>query len=299
MILADDARSKVRLEREQCSELVAHHRADGNAGPAGDHFADDRRIDRHAHQRRLALHHVERRLQRRQLDAQRRRIDRRRLRRRGHRRLELLPQRTDFLDQRAFRLPARFHRRQLLRRHRTVRFDRRQSLRMIHTHGRFTPQHALLHFKILQHATRILDRRRRRTLPKRQPRARRVEHADGLVRQLTIRQVAMRQTHGGFQPVVRDAHRVMLLEARHHAAQHQHARHFTRLVHLHQLKAPRQRRVLLEKLLVLAPRRRRDRAQLTACERGLEQVRGVVLASCTARTDHRVRFVDEQDDRHR
>ena len=39
------------------------HLADGNAGPAGDHLADDLRVDADAHERRLALQRVELRVE--------------------------------------------------------------------------------------------------------------------------------------------------------------------------------------------------------------------------------------------
>ena len=69
----------------------------------------------------------------------------------------------------------------------------------------------------------VLDRRRRRALAQRQPRARRIEHADRLVRQLAVGQVAMRQPHRRVQPFVQNPHVVMLLERRDDAAQHQQA----------------------------------------------------------------------------
>ena len=44
---------------EHGGDLVLQHLADGNAGPAGDHFADDLRVHADAHQRRFALQRVE------------------------------------------------------------------------------------------------------------------------------------------------------------------------------------------------------------------------------------------------
>ena len=55
--------------------------------------------------------------------------------------------------------------------------------------------------------------------------------------------------------------------------------------------------VLLEILLVFGPCRRGDRAQFAACQRRLQQIGGVVLPGLSAGADHRVRLVDEQDDR--
>ena len=42
-------------ERQHGLHFVLQHLADGNAGPAGDHFADDLRVHADAHQRSLAL----------------------------------------------------------------------------------------------------------------------------------------------------------------------------------------------------------------------------------------------------
>ena len=74
---------------------------------------------------------------------------------------------------------------------------------------------------------------------------------------------------------------------------------FGRLLDLDELEAARERGILLEVLLVLGPRGRRDGAQLAARERRLEQVGRVALTGRAARADHRVRFVDEEDDRRR
>ena len=69
------------------------------------------------------------------------------------------------------------------------------------------------------------------------------------------------------------------------------------LLDLDDLEPPRERGVLLEVLLVLGPGRRGDRAQLAAREGGLQEVRRVVLSCLPAGADHRVRLVDEEDDR--
>ena len=69
------------------------------------------------------------------------------------------------------------------------------------------------------------------------------------------------------------------------------------LLDLDDLEAARERGVLLEVLLVFGPGRGGDRAQLAARQRRLEQVGGVALPGLAAGADHRVRLVDEQDDR--
>ena len=71
------------------------------------------------------------------------------------------------------------------------------------------------------------------------------------------------------------------------------------LLDLDDLEPPGQGRVLLEVLLVLGPGGGGDGAQLAAGQGRLEQVGGVALAGLAAGADHRVRLVDEQDDRRR
>jgi hypothetical protein len=107
----------------------------------------------------------------------------------------------------------------------------------------------------------------------------------------------MRQAHGLGDRFVENAHAEVLLHQRRHAAQHRGRQRLARLLDLHDLEAPRQRRILLEVLLVFAPGGGGDRAQLAARQRRLEQVGRIVLAGLAARADHGVRLVDEQDDR--
>ena len=69
-----------------------------------------------------------------------------------------------------------------------------------------------------------------------------------------------------------------------------------RLAHGDAAEAPRQRLVFLDVLLVLAERRRRDHPDFAARQHRLEDVRRVRRrAERRAGADHRVRFVDEQD----
>src|SRR5438552_13113369 len=62
------------------------------------------------------------------------------------------------------------------------------------------------------------------------------------------------------------------------------------------LEAPLERAVLLDVLAILVERRRADRLDLPARERGLEHVRRVDRALGRARADQRVQLVEEQDD---
>ena len=143
----------------------------------------------------------------------------------------------------------------------------------------------------------VLELRRHAVLADRHARAGGVEQADRLVRQLARRDVAVRQADGRFERLVENLHAVVLLEHRRHAAHHQDRLLFARFVDLDHLEAARQRRILLDVLLVFRPRRRRDRPQRAARQRRLEQVGGIAGAGRPAGADQRVRLVDEQDDR--
>ena len=137
---------------------------------------------------------------------------------------------------------------------------------------------------------------RHRALAKRHLGAGRVEHADGLVGQLAAADVARREPHGFGDGFVEQAHLEVRLHERRDAAQHRCSDRLARLFDLHHLEAAREGRILLEILLVFAPRRGRHRAQLAPRERRLEQVGRIALARLPARADHRMGLVDEQDD---
>ena len=149
----------------------------------------------------------------------------------------------------------------------------------------------------LDAAPAVLDLGRRRVLADRDAGAGGVEQAHRLVGQLARRDVAVRQLHRRLDRLVEELHAVVLLEHAGDAAQHQHRLRLVGLGDLHHLEAARQRRVLLDVLLVLGPGGGGDGAQLAARQRGLEQVGGVAGAGRAAGADQRVRLVDEQDDR--
>ena len=143
----------------------------------------------------------------------------------------------------------------------------------------------------------VLDRRRRAVVPDGDAGAGGVEQADRLVGQLAARDVAVREADGVADRLVEHAHAVVLLQVDGEAAHHADRRRLARLLDLDHLEAAGERRVLLEVLLVLGPGGGGDGAQLAAGQGGLEQVGGVPLAGRAAGADHRVRLVDEQDDR--
>ena len=109
----------------------------------------------------------------------------------------------------------------------------------------------------------------------------------------------MREPHRRFGSAVENTDAMVLLEGGHDRTHHYAAHVFAGLLDLDQLEATRERRVLLEELLVFAPRGGRERAQFAARQRRLEQVGRVAGTGRTAGPDHGMRFVDEQDDRRR
>ena len=123
-----------------------------------------------------------------------------------------------------------------------------------------------------------------------------VDQVDGLVGQLAVGDVAVRQRGrrddrrvGDLDPVV---DRIALLQA----AQDRDRVLDRRLVDEHLLEAALERGVLLDVLAVFVERRGADAMQFAARERGLQHVAGVHRAFGLAGADHRVQFVDEQDD---
>ncbi len=154
-----------------------------------------------------------------------------------------------------------------------------------------------LGFQRLDAPAAIVDLGRHRVQADGGARAGGIQQAHRLVRQLARRDVAVRQPDRRLQRLVEDLHLVVLLHGRRDAAHHQDGLVLGRLVHLHHLETPGQRRVLLDVLLVLGPGGRRHGAQGAARQGRLEQVGGVAGAGRATGADQGVGFVDEQDDR--
>ena len=106
-------------------------------------------------------------------------------------------------------------------------------------------------------------------------RRRLVHQVDGLVRQLAIGDVTVRQRGGGNNGRVGDLHAVVHGVAFLQATQDGDGVFHRRLAHEHFLEAALQRSVLLHVLAVFIQRGRTDAVQLTACQRRLEHVAGV------------------------
>ena len=126
-------------------------------------------------------------------------------------------------------------------------------------------------------------------------RRRLVDEIDGLVGELTVGDVAVRERRGRDDRRVGDLDLVMDRVTLLQAAQDGDRVLDRGLVDQHGLKAPLERGVLLDVLAVLVERGRADAVQLAACERGLQHVARVHGALGLAGADHGVQLVDEQD----
>ena len=123
-----------------------------------------------------------------------------------------------------------------------------------------------------------------------------VDQVDGLVRQLAVGDVAMRQLRGGHDGRIGDLDAVVHFVALLQAAQDRDGVFDGGLVHQHLLEAPLQGGILLDVLAVFVQRGGAHAVQLAARQRGLEHVAGVHRALGLAGAHHGVQLVDEQDD---
>lgn len=126
--------------------------------------------------------------------------------------------------------------------------------------------------------------------------ARLVDEVDGLVRQVAVGDVAVRERRGGDDRVVGDLDAVEDLVPRLQTTQDGDGVLHGRLLHQNGLEAALERRVLFNVLPVLVQRGRADAVQLAAREHRLEQIARVHRAFGLARADDGVQLIDEQDD---
>ncbi len=122
-----------------------------------------------------------------------------------------------------------------------------------------------------------------------------VDQVDGLVRQLAIGDVAMRQLGRRDDGAVSDADAVVNLIALLEAAQDGDGVLLARLFHQHFLEAALQRGVLLDVLAILIERGRAHAVQFATRQGRLEHVAGVHGALGLAGADHGMQLVDEKD----
>jgi hypothetical protein len=106
----------------------------------------------------------------------------------------------------------------------------------------------------------------------------------------------MRQPNCRCNCFIEDAQVVVLLKRRLDAAQHGAGNLFVGSSTLTTWNLLASAGILLEVLLVLRPGGCGDGAQFAAGKRGLQQIGGIVLSRLSARADHGVRFIDEEND---
>ncbi|MNF70775.1 hypothetical protein D3C84_526990 [compost metagenome] len=123
-----------------------------------------------------------------------------------------------------------------------------------------------------------------------------VDQVDGLVRQLPVGDVAVRQLGRRDDGAVGDGYPVVHLIALLQAAQDGDGVLLARLVHQHLLEAALEGGVLFDVLAILIQGGGTDAVQLTPGQGRLEHVAGVHRTLGLAGADHGVQFVDEQDD---
>jgi hypothetical protein len=248
MRLADHPGLEMSLQVERHVHLIAQHLAGGDPGPARDHLAHEGCVDHDGYERRFALQCLEFPGQLRELGAEGGAVAARALFR-G--RLEPLPRGPHLGDEVALPLPALLQGGEPAFGLDPPLRELREPLGVIRARRALPFEHARLHGDVVELPRRLLEGRGDRVLAEREPRARRIEHAHGLVGQLTIREVAVGQAHRRFRPGIENAHLVVLLEDRDDAAHHHETGRLGRLLYLHELEAAGEGRVLLEILLVL------------------------------------------------
>ncbi len=129
-----------------------------------------------------------------------------------------------------------------------------------------------------------------------QARTRLIDEVDGLVGQHAIAEIAVAELHRGAQRIGRVGDSVVLLVRGRESLEDADRVFGRRLTHPHGLESPFQRRVLLDRA-VLLERGRSDQVQVAAREAGLQDVPRIHAAVAAASgADDRVHFVDEDDD---
>ncbi len=294
-ILPDNAFVHVIFEIQHDADLILHHFADGDSGPAGDHFADNLLIDTHSNERSFTLHRLKVGIEFGKLFLEGDAVGGGGSG--GVRFFQFAANFADLVDQREFLLVACLQTGEPLFGGLLLRAEFRQSFAVIGSQRDFALQYASLDGDVVEGAVRVFDGRRHGVLAEGKAGASGVENADRLIGQLAIGQIAIRKFDGGSETFVEDAHVVVLLEDRDESAEHQFALLLAGLFHLDELEAAGEGRVLLEILLVFRPRSGGNRTQFAARQGGLQQVGRIALPLRATGADHGMGFVDEENDR--
>ena len=153
-----------------------------------------------------------------------------------------------------------------------------------------------LDLELLDAALDLVDLGRHRVDLDLQSRGGLIDQVDRLVGQEAVGYVALRESRRGDDRRVGDPHPMVHLIALLQPTQDRDRVAYVGLADVDRLKAPLQRRVLLDVLAVLIERRRADRPQLAPGQHRLQQVGGIDGAFGGAGSDDRVQLVEEEDD---
>ena len=123
-----------------------------------------------------------------------------------------------------------------------------------------------------------------------------VDQVDGLVRQLAISDVTVRQLGRSDDRAIGNGDLVVHFVALFQATQNGDGVFFRRLIDQHLLEAPLQRRILLDVLAVFIQRGGTNAMQLAARQRRLEHIARIHGTFCLAGADHGVQLIDKQND---
>ena len=127
-------------------------------------------------------------------------------------------------------------------------------------------------------------------------RSRLVHHVDGLVGKVPVGNIAVAQTHGRDDRLVGVPHAVMLFVFVLDILQDLDRLIDGSRVHHDLLEPAVERAVFFDVLTVFVQRCSADALEFSARESRLEHIRRIERTGCPARTDDRVKLVDEQDD---
>src|SRR5690606_33067501 len=289
VVLADHPLLQVVFDAQHGVDLVLDHAADRDAGPVADHGSDRLRVDAGQDQRLVALELLQpglELLQLGELDGAIRRLGHSlvasspvgRLDRRALLAAQLPAQSEDLIDQRLLLGEAGLQLglfRLLLRQ---PLAGAAFALAHLDADARLAPDDLELGLEGFDLALAVFERRRGAVLADRDPGAGGVEHAHRLVRQLARRYVAVREPDRRLDRLVEQLDAVVLFERVGELAHHAHAARLVRLVDLHHLEAPGERRILLDVLLVFGPGGRGDGAKGAARQDGLQEIGGIAGA---------------------
>ena len=123
-----------------------------------------------------------------------------------------------------------------------------------------------------------------------------IHQIDGLIRQETVRDIAVREGCGGDQRIIADLHAVEHLIALLQATQDGDGVLHRGLIHLHRLEPALQSGVFFDILAVFVQRSCTDAVQLAPGQHGLEQVARVHGTVGLAGTHDGVQLINEEDD---